>query len=103
MEKVWGLRSEIGSEDWVFRHSRALCESAFTLLEEEEGNSVRKTRKLHSTQLSPAFLNDGTRTQRKGNCRESVRGRCVPQAPPLTILTSLLSCCIHGISLYHLI
>ena len=48
-------------------------------------------------------LNDGPRTQRKGNCRECVRGRCVPQAPSLTILKSLLSRCIHGISLYHLI
>ena len=66
MEKVWGLRSEIGSEDWVFEHSRALCESAFTLLEEEEGNSVRKTRKLHSTQLSPAFLMGGASRDSSG-------------------------------------
>ena len=101
MEKVWGLRSEFRSEELGLRSFMSTLSS--TLLEEEEGNSVRNTPQLHSTQLSPASLNDGPRTQRKGNCRECVRGRCVPQAPSLTILKSLLSCCIHGISLYHLI
>lgn len=41
--------------------------------------------------------------RRKGSCREWVRGRCVPQAHPLTIVKSLLSCCLPGIFLYHLI
>ena len=70
-----------------------------TLLEEEEkGNNVRKTPQLHSSQLSPASLNDGPKTQRKGSCQEWVRGRRVPQAPPLAVLKSLLSCCIMGFS-----
>ena len=44
-------------------------------------------------------LNDGPRTQRKGHCREWVRGRHGPQAYPLTILKSLLSGCLHRVSI----
>ena len=58
--------------------------------------------KLHSFVLlsSPLVsLNDGPRTQRKGNRGEWVRGRHGPQAHPLTILKSLLCFCLHGISI----
>ena len=44
-------------------------------------------------------LNDGPRTQRKGNHAEWVRGRHGPQAHPLTILNSLLCFCLHGVSI----
>ena len=97
MEKVWGLRSEFRSEELGLRSFMSTLSS--TLLEEEEGNSVRNTPQLHSTQLSPASLNDGPRTQRKGHCREWVRGRHGPQAYPDTILKSLLSGCLHRVSI----
>lgn len=56
--KTWGLGSgnqEAGAE--VFVHSRELC---YPPLGREVDKSGRKTPQLHSSQLYPVFLNDGT-------------------------------------------
>ena len=58
--------------------------------------------KIHNFILlsSPLLsLNDGSRTQRQGHCREGVRGRHGPQAYPLPILKSLLSGCLQRVSI----